>query len=314
MGCNSQLGRGSEFFFELPMETQKQSTPPVCVGRSAGLNLNGGVCAGSGSNALTEKSAADNCKLMRCVTLENVVQRCAPAFASTTAADESERRPMTSPSSTHIKDYILEKAHCSDLLSTPAQPRRHTSPKVQPRGLHRDGDQRSATPVGAVLPNGSLSLSLSWPATSSPLVKYEVEPKLTLAIGVDHSTAAPIDIPCPNLEPLAALAIGRTPSGSADSHSSTPPEFEQPRRLLVVEDSSITRRLMLGLLTRMGFRVDTAENGKIAVEMVTSENSAGKTGGYDLILMDGHMPGAQFAFALFFILCSFSNLFQVTAG
>jgi two-component system, sensor histidine kinase and response regulator len=54
-------------------------------------------------------------------------------------------------------------------------------------------------------------------------------------------------------------------------------------RLLLVEDLPINREVALELLERVGLAVDTAENGRVAVEKLQSCN-------YDLVLMDVQMP------------------------
>ncbi|GEM_PF-5649512 len=54
-------------------------------------------------------------------------------------------------------------------------------------------------------------------------------------------------------------------------------------RILVVEDSSVCRRLISVLLERRGHTVSTAENGRIALDRLKSED-------FDLVLMDGSMP------------------------
>lgn len=53
--------------------------------------------------------------------------------------------------------------------------------------------------------------------------------------------------------------------------------------ILVVDDSEINRYVTHKLLSQWGFDVELADNGQIAVEMVTVKP-------YDLILMDIHMP------------------------
>lgn len=58
------------------------------------------------------------------------------------------------------------------------------------------------------------------------------------------------------------------------------------RRLLLVEDNAINLEIAQMLLERMGLQVETAENGKIAVDKV----SASAPGYYDAILMDIQMP------------------------
>ena len=58
------------------------------------------------------------------------------------------------------------------------------------------------------------------------------------------------------------------------------------KRLLVVEDNLINMEIAKMILTQQGFMVETAENGKIALDMV----SASEPGYYDAILMDIQMP------------------------
>ncbi len=57
-------------------------------------------------------------------------------------------------------------------------------------------------------------------------------------------------------------------------------------RILLVDDNEINREIETELLERMGFIIDSAENGKFALEKV--RHSA--PGDYDLIIMDLQMP------------------------
>ena len=57
-------------------------------------------------------------------------------------------------------------------------------------------------------------------------------------------------------------------------------------KLLLVEDIVINREIAKMLLGQMGFTVDCAENGKIAVDMITNS----KPGEYSAVLMDIQMP------------------------
>ena len=57
-------------------------------------------------------------------------------------------------------------------------------------------------------------------------------------------------------------------------------------KILLVEDNLVNREIASLILTEFGFVIDTAENGKEAVEKF----SASKAGDYDLILMDVQMP------------------------
>jgi len=58
------------------------------------------------------------------------------------------------------------------------------------------------------------------------------------------------------------------------------------RRLLLVEDNAVNLEIAQMILERMGLQVETAENGRIAVEKV----SASSPGYYDAVLMDIQMP------------------------
>ena len=58
------------------------------------------------------------------------------------------------------------------------------------------------------------------------------------------------------------------------------------RHILLVEDNELNREIAQEILREYGFRVDTAENGAVAVEKVSSA----APGSYDLVLMDVQMP------------------------
>ena len=58
------------------------------------------------------------------------------------------------------------------------------------------------------------------------------------------------------------------------------------RHILLVEDNELNREIAQEILREYGFRVDTAENGAVAVEKV----STAVPGSYDLVLMDVQMP------------------------
>ncbi len=58
------------------------------------------------------------------------------------------------------------------------------------------------------------------------------------------------------------------------------------KRLLLVEDNMINMEIANMILTQAGFTVETAENGKVALDMLT----ASEPGYYDAVLMDLQMP------------------------
>jgi len=58
---------------------------------------------------------------------------------------------------------------------------------------------------------------------------------------------------------------------------------ERGARLLVADDNKVNRLLLARSLTLQGHRVESAENGRIALEML-------RRGGFDLLLLDMEMP------------------------
>jgi signal transduction histidine kinase/CheY-like chemotaxis protein len=88
--------------------------------------------------------------------------------------------------------------------------------------------------------------------------------------------------------PSTAPAVVLTPSPVRASLSGlrlVPPGTTPPARrpVLVVDDNPVNLRVARGLVERLGYVVDTATNGREALEKV-------KAGDYLLVLMDCHMP------------------------
>ena len=81
-------------------------------------------------------------------------------------------------------------------------------------------------------------------------------------------------------------ATGSVLSRPAEAHLSAEVKFSSQSiqaDILLVEDNTINQEIALELLKRIGLKVDSAENGLQAVEMVAAKD-------YDLILMDVQMP------------------------
>ncbi len=98
---------------------------------------------------------------------------------------------------------------------------------------------------------------------------------ITVQTGKGKGTEFTITVSFPLAEPEE-----ETRSGEGDEIS-----FEGMRALLV-EDNMINMEIAQMLLAREGFLIETAENGKIALEMT----AASEPGYYDVILMDIQMP------------------------
>lgn len=56
-----------------------------------------------------------------------------------------------------------------------------------------------------------------------------------------------------------------------------------PLQILLVEDNTVNQQIAVTMLKKLGYKMDIAENGKIATEMITEKQ-------YDLIFMDLQMP------------------------
>ncbi len=73
------------------------------------------------------------------------------------------------------------------------------------------------------------------------------------------------------------------PVDPAKSPLPAPATHGQPRRVLLVEDNEINRRVAVGLLRSRGHQVVLAENGQVAVDLLAHET-------FDVVLMDMQMP------------------------
>ncbi|MBQ6472181.1 MAG: amino acid permease [Victivallales bacterium] len=82
-----------------------------------------------------------------------------------------------------------------------------------------------------------------------------------------------------------AEEVEETAAPSAEASSEVLQDFTS-RRVLLVDDNEINRDIATAVLTEVGFEVDPAENGQIAVERIAQ----GGVGFYDIILMDVQMP------------------------
>ena len=109
----------------------------------------------------------------------------------------------------------------------------------------------------------------------------EVEAK---AAGVTAFCAKPMFMS--DLRETLMNAIGQTQTDEAQELLPKKNTNFKGRHILLVEDNELNREIAQEILCEYGFRVDTAENGAVAVEKV----STAAPGSYDLVLMDVQMP------------------------
>ena len=81
-------------------------------------------------------------------------------------------------------------------------------------------------------------------------------------------------------------AIGQTQTDAAQELLPKKDTNFKGRHILLVEDNELNREIAQEILREYGFLVDSAENGAVAVEKV----STAAPGSYDLVLMDVQMP------------------------
>jgi CheY-like chemotaxis protein len=79
------------------------------------------------------------------------------------------------------------------------------------------------------------------------------------------------------------LALPLERAAPEASEPSSTSEFTRPLRILLAEDNHVNQLVTVRLLERLGHLVDTVEDGKLAVERVSSRT-------YDVVLMDLQMP------------------------
>ncbi len=98
---------------------------------------------------------------------------------------------------------------------------------------------------------------------------------------------------------LANTANKRLPSGfgALTPSDALTDEYAQARqallpvagaRILLVEDNDLNQEVASAMLAEVGFSVDLAENGQVAVQKVTTSNDTDRP--YDIVLMDLQMP------------------------
>ncbi|MDX9863441.1 MAG: response regulator [Anaerolineaceae bacterium] len=76
----------------------------------------------------------------------------------------------------------------------------------------------------------------------------------------------------------------RTLTARLPAGTTTLSELQRRRiRIMIAEDNSINRELVVSMLAKQGYQVDAVENGKLAVERLEREH-------FDLVLMDVQMP------------------------
>ncbi len=97
---------------------------------------------------------------------------------------------------------------------------------------------------------------------------------------------APQSGAAPDAAPAAGTPAAGTPAAgtpAAGAPAAPPAARTSAPRILLVEDNPVNREVAVAMLENLGCVIDTAENGRLAVEAVNA-------GTYDAVLMDCQMP------------------------
>jgi len=132
------------------------------------------------------------------------------------------------------------------------------------------------------------STTLEAPVTAEAI--NEVEPASTSPEPVKPVSEAPVaDSPQPVVETIAAAPA---PAAACSNDEGLSEEVlalrslskRHPAKVLMVEDNPMNQKIVSMMLTKLGYKVDVANNGKEGLDAVVN------TKDYDLIFMDLHMP------------------------
>ena len=89
-----------------------------------------------------------------------------------------------------------------------------------------------------------------------------------------------------DLRQTLMTALGQKVTGEEEELLPNKSEDFKGKKILLVEDNELNREIAMEILGEYGFQVDTAENGAVALQKV----STSVPGCYDLVLMDVQMP------------------------
>ncbi|KAI0058853.1 hypothetical protein BV25DRAFT_1918961 [Artomyces pyxidatus] len=239
LGVKSKVGKGSTFWVELPLGVgAKANIPPSPYQHYQPIS----------EHAVHPAEHAHSEGLHR-----------SPSTSLAAGLMSNATRSMSSTSSdqTHRSGLV-------ELVSKPGGALTRTLNDTIPHAhdvLPEDAERLDSPTIPAVLPR-------TIEDSSTPKSTRRLQDRIQLPLPAFD----PQNLHAPASTSSTSTAVNRengapgTPTGS--SHENDPPPVPPGLHVLVVDDDSLTRMLMNRMLSRLGCKVSTAENGDIALQMI----------------------------------------------
>ncbi|GAA5890425.1 hypothetical protein JCM5296_005044 [Sporobolomyces johnsonii] len=263
LGVKSKVGEGSTFWVELPFAIGPQTREPS-EPRSRPASRPGTA----GTDAMLEKDK------------DGHLLTTTPMSDSSAGSDYRFVTSLRKRSSDPTLDSVDEGRTRNSSLSIPQSYR--FSPPASPSLAPATPSVyiNAPTPPVTKTPDGAPSTDSDPHATSPPTFSHPfglIPPHRPGAQSQISSQSAPAEVTVP--QSPSSPVVTSTPSAASSTPSpagsritpggSKALEFRDgPLRVLVVDDDTLTRRLMSRMMLRLGCKVETAENGKIALDLL----------------------------------------------
>ncbi|OCH85880.1 hypothetical protein OBBRIDRAFT_762246 [Obba rivulosa] len=272
LGVRSKVNEGSTFWVELPLGVGSKALPAL--------------------NAAAEQRLFDNDDApLTFSRYSRNARNDTPGTKSVTLVDTPEMRmPANLPTtlSSSALHSIMEQGGLVEISTR----RGEQSPPTRSIGDPSTGTDLVET--SPVVTSDALGFERPAPPTerSSDTIRLHLSqlPK-PASFHIDGAPSSP------------TTSTGSTLQTQAAANTSGPQE--SPLRVLVVDDDPLTRKLMSRMLTRLGCRVMTAENGEIALDLILGTGQRATPSSEDTgsggLSFDGSASGDEYRFAVIFL-------------